>query len=43
MNIEQYQARIDLILEQLEDEMPKDKRLELIADLRELLSAFFEA
>lgn len=41
MNIEQYQNQINNILEQLEQDMPKAKRLELVANLRELLSAFF--
>lgn len=42
MNIKQYQDRIDSLLKRLEEEMPKAERLEIIADLRVLLSAFFD-
>ena len=41
MNIEQYQDRINSILEKLEEDLPKAERLELLQELKELLSAFF--
>ena len=41
MNIAQYQDKIDSILKQLEEEMPKAERLVLLQELKDLLSAFF--
>jgi len=41
MNIERYQDAIEIILKKLEQDLPKADRLELLQDLKELLSAFF--
>lgn len=41
MNIEKYQESIETILKKLEEDLPKAERLELLQDLKELLSAFF--
>lgn len=41
MNIEQYQEKIYSLLKKLEEDMPKAERLEILQELKELLSAFF--